>query len=91
NQFTEADHVVNKYVQKYGANNITFVGHSLGGGLAQYYAVEYDSNAITFAAADVFDLLSEENQKRALSGEFKDNVISYTYPDDAVGTFYKDS
>uniref|UniRef100_UPI0018E1D934 hypothetical protein n=1 Tax=Virgibacillus massiliensis TaxID=1462526 RepID=UPI0018E1D934 len=25
NQFTEADHVVNKYVQKYGANNITFV------------------------------------------------------------------
>ncbi|KGX88274.1 alpha/beta fold hydrolase [Pontibacillus litoralis] len=91
NQFTEADHVVNKYVQKYGANNITFVGHSLGGGLAQYYAVKYDSNAITFAAADVFDLLSEENQKRALSGEFKDNVISYTYPDDAVGTFYKDS
>ncbi len=91
NQFTEANHVVNKYVKRYGANNITFVGHSLGGGLAQYYAVEYDSNAITFAAADVFDLLSEENQKRALSGEFKDNVISYTYPDDAVGTFYKDS
>ncbi|WP_337969959.1 lipase family protein [Virgibacillus salexigens] len=91
NQFTEADHVVNKYVQKYGANNITFVGHSLGGGLAQYYAVEYDSNAVTFAAADVYGLLSEENQKRALNDEFKDNVISYTHPDDAVGTFYKDS
>ncbi|WP_053217269.1 alpha/beta fold hydrolase [Virgibacillus senegalensis] len=91
NQFTEADTIVNKYVKQFGANNITFVGHSLGGGLAQYYAVKYDSHAITFAAADVFDLLSDENQKRALNGEFKDNIISYTYPDDSVGTYYKNS
>lgn len=31
NQFTEADQVVKKYIIKYGADNITFVGHSLGG------------------------------------------------------------
>ncbi|MBU5265506.1 hypothetical protein [Virgibacillus proomii] len=39
-------------------------------------------NAVTFAAADVFDLLSKEDQERALNGEFKDNIISYTYPDE---------
>nr|WP_231478741.1 alpha/beta hydrolase [Virgibacillus halodenitrificans] len=70
---------------------MTFVGHSLGGGLAQYYAVKHDSNAITFAAADVYSLLSEEEQQEVAKGKFKDNIISYTYPDDFVGTFYNDS
>ncbi|API90769.1 MULTISPECIES: lipase family protein [unclassified Virgibacillus] len=91
NQFTEAAPIVEKYVKKHGANNIVFTGHSLGGGLAQYFAVKHDSNAVTFASADVFDLLSKEDQKRALNGEFKDNIISYTYPDDFVGTFYEHS
>lgn len=91
NQFTEADEVVSKYVEKHGPDQITFVGHSLGGGLAEFYAVKYDSHAITFAAADVFDLLSEEDQQRALNGEYKDNIISYTYPDDLVGTYYEHS
>ncbi len=91
NQFTEAAPIVEKYVKKHGANNIVFTGHSLGGGLAQYFAVKHDSNAVTFAAADVFDLLSKEDQKRALNGEFKDNIISYTYPNDIVGTFYNQS
>lgn len=91
NQFTEAAPIVEKYVKKHGANNIVFTGHSLGGGLAQYFAVKHDSNAVTFASADVFDLLSKEDQERALNGEFKDNIISYTYPDDFVGTFYKHS
>ncbi|WP_077302443.1 lipase family protein [Virgibacillus pantothenticus] len=72
NQFTEAAPIVGKYVKKHGANNIVFTGHSLGGGLAQCFAVKHDSNAITFASADVFDLLSKEDQERALNGEFKD-------------------
>ncbi|NWO12680.1 hypothetical protein [Virgibacillus sp.] len=91
NQFTEATPIVEKYVKKYGANNIVFTGHSLGGGLAQYFAVKHDSNAVTFASADVFDLLSKEDQERAVNGEFKDNIISYTYPDDIIGTFYNQS
>ncbi|MFP3442937.1 hypothetical protein R0K18_34900, partial [Pantoea sp. SIMBA_133] len=73
------------------AKNITFVGHSLGGGLAQYFAVNHDSNAVTFAAADIYSLLTPDQQQRAINGEYKDNVISYTYPDDMVGTYYKES
>ncbi|MFC0015613.1 MULTISPECIES: alpha/beta fold hydrolase [Allobacillus] len=91
NQFTEADEVVNKYVEQHGADQITFVGHSLGGGLAEFYAVKYDSHAVTFAAADVFDILPKEDQERAMAGEYKDNIISYTYPDDLVGTYYEHS
>ncbi|MBN8208945.1 hypothetical protein JI666_09325 [Bacillus sp. NTK071] len=58
NQFTEAKEKVDHYVKKFGAKNINFVGHSLGGGLAQYFAVTNDSNAVTFAAADIYSLLT---------------------------------
>ncbi len=91
NQFTEAEEKVDHYVKKYGAKNITFVGHSLGGGLAQYFAVNHDSNAVTFAAADIYSLLTPEQKQNAINGEYKDNVISYTYPDDVVGTYYEKS
>ncbi|KMM39223.1 hypothetical protein [Guptibacillus hwajinpoensis] len=91
NQFTEAKEKVDHYVEKFGAKNITFVGHSLGGGLAQYFAVTNDSNAITFASADIYSLLTPEQQHNAINGEYKDNVITYTYPDDVVGTYYEKS
>ncbi|SNZ17535.1 Lipase (class 3) [Terribacillus aidingensis] len=89
NQFTEAKAAVKKYVDKYGAKNITFTGHSLGGGLAQYCAVTYDSNAVTFAAADAYGLLNEEQQRDVKNGEFKDNIITYAYPSDAVSMFHE--
>lgn len=88
NQFISADEVIKETVEKHGKNNITFVGHSLGGGLAEYFAVKYDTSAITFAAADVYDLLTVKEQKLVKSGNFRDQIISYTYPDDLVGTFY---
>lgn len=89
NQFTEADKVVSTYVKEYGADQITFTGHSLGGGLAQYFAVKYDSNAVTFAAADVFNLLTKVEQKQVKNGEFKDQIISYIDPKDLVSTHYQ--
>ncbi|PAF34864.1 hypothetical protein CHH69_13620 [Terribacillus saccharophilus] len=88
NQFTEAEAAVKKYVDKYGAENITFTGHSLGGGLAQFCAVMYDSNAVTFAAADSYGLLDEDKQKRVLEGDYKDEIITYAYPSDAVAMFH---
>ncbi|WP_077305672.1 lipase family protein [Terribacillus halophilus] len=88
NQFTEAKAAVKKYVDKYGARNITFTGHSLGGGLAQYCAVTYDSNAVTFAAADAYGLLNEEQQQDVKNGAYKDNIITYAYPTDAVSMFH---
>jgi Lipase (class 3) len=91
NQFTEAEAAVKKYVDKYGAENITFTGHSLGGGLAQYCAVIYDSNAVTFAAADSYGLLDEDKQKRVNEGDYKDKIITYAYPSDAVAMFHDET
>src|SRR5690625_2370350 len=54
NQFTEADPVVNKYIEEHGAENITFVGHSLGGALAEYFAVKYDLQAVWFLARSLW-------------------------------------
>ncbi len=87
NQFTVADDIVKETVEKYGKENVTFTGHSLGGGLAEYFAVKYDTDAITFASAPVYDLLTDEERKHVDNGDFKDQIISYTYPDDMVGTF----
>lgn len=87
NQFTEADPVVNKYIEEHGAENITFVGHSLGGALAEYFAVKYDSHAVSFAAPDIHNLLTEEQKQMVANGDFKDNIISYAYPDDLVSWY----
>ncbi|WP_407058263.1 alpha/beta fold hydrolase [Tigheibacillus jepli] len=91
NQFTEADAFVKENIEKYGKENVTFVGHSLGGGLAEYYAVQYDADAITFASADVYDLLSDEQKKNVKNGVYRDKIISYTYPDDIVGSWYDEA
>lgn len=87
NQFTKAAPIVDKYIEEYGKDNVTFVGHSLGGGLAEYFAVQHDADAITFAAADVYNLLTDKQQQRVKNGDFKDQIITYTYPDDIVGTY----
>ncbi|PAF35671.1 hypothetical protein CHH58_15765 [Terribacillus saccharophilus] len=88
NQFSEAEVAVKKYVERYGAENITFTGHSLGGGIAQYCAVIYDANAVTFAAADAYGLLSEDQQQNVQNGDYKDNIITYAYPTDIVSMFH---
>ncbi|MBU5465552.1 hypothetical protein KQI49_01760 [Virgibacillus sp. MSJ-26] len=87
NQFTEADPVVNKYIEEHGAENITFVGHSLGGALAEYFAVKYDSHAVSFAAPDIYNLLTKDQKQMVNNGDFKDNIISYAYPDDLVSWY----
>lgn len=91
NQFTEADPVVNQYIEEYGAENITFVGHSLGGALAEYFAVKHDSHAVSFAAPDIYNLLTKEEKKMVDNGDFKDNIISYAYPDDIVSWYDNNS
>src|SRR5699024_11997047 len=80
NQFTVADPIVTEQVQKYGAENITFLGHSLGGALAEYFAVKHESDAITYAAPDSDSILSDKQKQKVDDGDFQDNIITYAYP-----------
>lgn len=87
NQFTVADPIVTKHVKKHGAENITFVGHSLGGALSEYFAIKHDSHAITFAAPDIYNILTDQQKQKVNNGDFQDNIISYTYPGDIVSSY----
>ncbi|WP_054950406.1 alpha/beta fold hydrolase [Numidum massiliense] len=80
-----------RYIKKYGADNVTFVGHSLGGALALYYAVKHNAHAITFAAADAYKLLTDAEKKKVREGAYRDKIISYTYPLDFAGTMHSQS
>lgn len=86
-QFTVASKIAKKYVEAYGAEKVTFTGHSLAGAIAQSLAIRYDTDAITFAAASIKGLLSEAELAKVEQGEYKDQIISYVYPNDIVSSF----
>jgi hypothetical protein len=52
-QYKKAIAIAHKAKQKFGANNVELVGHSLGGGLAAAAAMVNDIKATTFNAAGV--------------------------------------
>lgn len=87
NQFIEADKVVQRVINEYGAENITFVGHSLGAALAQYFAVKYEASAVTFATPAIYHLLPADQQKKVDRGDYQHMIIDYSYPDDYIHQF----
>lgn len=86
-QFTTALRFADEIQKKYPHARLTTTGHSLGGGLAQAVAVEKSVHAVTFAAPNVYQLLSKEGKARVRSGETKRLIIDYTHHNDIVGTF----
>ncbi|HAK1572496.1 TPA: lipase [Listeria monocytogenes] len=84
-QFKSYDKFVNETLKKYRTMDYSFTGHSLGGGLAQYEAVKHLKPAVTFAAARSFNKLTEEEQEKALRGEYWDLIKDYYHSDDVVG------
>jgi len=77
---------MNHMVKEVGKDNVTMTGHSLGGGLAEYFAIEYDVQGVTFAAAGIYNLLSPEKKKAVDEGDYRNQIISYTYASDVIGT-----
>ncbi|MDG5472104.1 hypothetical protein P6709_10100 [Jeotgalibacillus sp. ET6] len=77
---------MDEMVKSVGKENVTFTGHSLGGGLAEFFAVEYDVQGVSFAAANTYNLLSDEKKKRVDDGAYREQIISYAFLTDAVGT-----
>lgn len=84
NQFAKYDDWVQSQVNHYQPKNYEFTGHSLGGGLAQYEAVQHNKKAVTFAAANPYVFLSEEQKKAAKNGEYQVNITNYRHMGDFV-------
>ena len=70
-----------------GTNNIIFVGHSLGGGLAKYFGLKYHKESVAFSGPGItpleFKLKDELNYKY-----FKTNLID-VIPDYDIKTQIK--
>ncbi|PGZ97133.1 hypothetical protein COE51_15235 [Bacillus pseudomycoides] len=86
-QFDTAINWVDKVNEKYHPTFVHATGHSLGAGLAQYVATERNFYATTYAAPNIYRLLSSEARKRVDSGEMDQKVVDYTHRKDAVGNF----
>ncbi|MFX3617393.1 MAG: hypothetical protein ACE3JK_07685 [Sporolactobacillus sp.] len=86
-QFTTALKFADQIQKKYPDAKITTTGHSLGAGMAQAVAVEKKFHAVTFAAPNVYQLLSKKGKERVRNGETKSQIVDYTHHNDVVGTF----
>lgn len=84
-QFYDYNQFVNKTIKKYTTKDYSFTGHSLGGALAQYESVKHLKPATTFAAARIFNKLTDEEQAKATKGDYWSLIKDYSHTDDWVG------
>ncbi|PFX62649.1 hypothetical protein COL35_29285 [Bacillus toyonensis] len=76
-----------KIKKKYNPTSIHTTGHSKGAAEAQYVAAEIDCYATTYAAPNIYRLLSDKAKKRVDEGVMENKVVDYTHRKDAVGNF----
>ncbi|MFJ7765692.1 alpha/beta hydrolase family protein [Bacillus toyonensis] len=76
-----------KIKKKYNPTSIHTTGHSKGAAEAQYVAAEMDCYATTYAAPNIYRLLSDKAKKRVDEGVMENKVVDYTHRKDAVGNF----
>ncbi|MDM5190973.1 hypothetical protein QUF99_27645 [Bacillus sp. DX4.1] len=77
----------NDIVAKYKPKSLHTTGHSKGAGEADLIAAELNCYATTYAAPNVYRLLSDEAKKRVDEGVMENKAIDYTHKKDAVGNF----
>ncbi|MBC1798494.1 hypothetical protein HCA55_17280 [Listeria booriae] len=85
NQFAEYKVFVDQTVTKFNPQDYSFTGHSLGGTLAQVMAVTFQKEAVTYAAANPYRILSPEQKQLVRQGYFKDMITDYRHMGDPVG------
>ncbi|MFI8709922.1 hypothetical protein ACIGHG_23420 [Bacillus sp. NPDC077411] len=72
---------------KYHPTYVHATGHSKGAAEAHYVAAERNFYATTYAAPNIYRLLSSKAKKRVDSGEMDNKIVDYTHIKDAVGNF----
>lgn len=84
NQFVQYDKFVSKSLKKYKPKEYSFTGHSLGGALATYEAVQYNAPATTFAGANSYRLFNEKQKQDIKAGKYDNKITNYRHYGDIV-------
>lgn len=74
-------------IKKYNPSSLHTTGHSKGAAEADFIAAEINCYATTYAAPNVYRLLSDEAKKRVDTGVMENKAVDYTHKDNRVGTF----
>ncbi|WP_243526989.1 cytoplasmic protein [Bacillus pseudomycoides] len=85
--FDSALEFVDKVNKKYEPTSVHTTGHSKGAAEAQYVAAERNCHTTTYAAPNVYRLLSDEAKKRVDQGLMENKATDFTHKKDAVGNF----
>lgn len=87
NQIRDAENFY-KVVQKRFSPKKTYVtGHSLGGAISQDLSAEFQAEGVTFAAPNVYNILTPEAKKRVREGQTDRYMIDYTHDNEQIGLF----
>ncbi|OSY12217.1 hypothetical protein BTJ48_01431 [Bacillus mycoides] len=77
--FDSALEFAEKIKKTYNPTSIHTTGHSKGAAEAQYVAAEMDCYATTYAAPNIYRLLSDKAKKRVDEGVMENKVVDYTH------------
>ncbi|MBC1531081.1 hypothetical protein HCJ07_12050 [Listeria booriae] len=87
NQFSDAEAFYKEVRQTFQSPKVYVTGHSLGGAISHYLSAEYNLEGVTFAAPNIYRLLSPEAKKRVDSGSMDRIMTDYTHDGEQIGVF----
>ncbi|WP_088816486.1 MULTISPECIES: DUF6792 domain-containing protein [Listeria] len=85
NQFRDAENFYQVVQQRFSPQNMYVTGHSLGGAISLDLAAEYGAKGVTFAAPNIYQILSPEAKKRVDTGSTENLIIDYTHEGEQIG------
>ncbi|MBC1373672.1 hypothetical protein HB847_15065 [Listeria booriae] len=87
NQFSDAEAFYKDVNQTFQPSKVYVTGHSLGGAISQFLSAEYNLEGVTYAAPNVYRILSPEAKKRVDNGYMDRLMTDYTHDGEQIGVF----
>lgn len=87
NQFSDAEAFYKEVNQTFEPSKVYVTGHSLGGAISQFLSAEYKLEGVTYAAPNVYRILSPEAKKRVDNGHMDRLMTDYTHDGEQIGLF----
>ncbi|MBC1923020.1 DUF6792 domain-containing protein [Listeria grayi] len=87
NQIRDAENFYAVVQKRFFPEKTYVTGHSLGGAISQDLSAEFQAEGVTFAAPNVYNILTPEAKKRVREGQTDRYMIDYTHDNEQIGLF----